>query len=60
MNAVGERMLGYLRGEKDLFEERKRLVEMRKKVETSDLTYWLTGRNKRRLERSCKTASRLQ
>ena len=60
MNAVGERMLGYLRGEKDLFEERKRLVEMRKKVETSDLTYWLTGRNKRRVERFWKIVSLLQ
>ncbi len=60
MNAVGEKMLGYLRGEKDLFEERKRLVEMRKKVETSDLTYWLTGRNKRRVERFWKIVSLLQ
>ena len=60
MNAVGERMLGYLRGEKDLFEERKRLLEMRKRVETSDLTYWLTGRNKRRVERFWKIVSLLQ
>ena len=60
MNAVGEKMLGYLRGERDLFEERKRLVEMRKRVETSDLTYWLTGRNKRRVERFWKIVSLLQ
>jgi hypothetical protein len=60
MNAVGERMLGYLRGEKDLFEERKRLLEMRKKGETSDITYWLTGRNKRRVERFWKIVSLLQ
>ena len=60
MNAVGEKMLGYLRGERDLFKERKRLVETRKKVETSDLTYWLTGRNKRRIERFWKIVLLLQ
>ena len=60
MNAVGERTLGYLRGEKDLLEERKRLTEMKKKVETSDLTYWMTGATKRRVERFWKVVSLLQ
>ena len=43
MNAVGERTLEYLRGEKDLLEERKQLAEVKKKVEDSNLSYWLTG-----------------
>ena len=60
MNAVGERMLGYLRGEKDLFEERKKVAEMKKKIEASNLTYWLTGASKRRVERFWKVVSLLQ
>jgi hypothetical protein len=59
-NAVGDRTLGYLRGEKDLFEERKRLAEAKKKVEDSNLSYWLTGANKRRVERFWKIVSLLQ
>jgi len=60
MNAVGERTLEYLRGEKDLFEERKQLAEVKKKVESSDLSYWLTGRSKRRVERFWQVVSLLQ
>jgi hypothetical protein len=59
-NAVGDRTLGYLRGERDLFEERKRLAEAKKKVEDSNLSYWLTGANKRRVERFWKIVSLLQ
>ena len=59
-NAVGNRTLGYLRGERDLFEERKRLAELKKKVETSNLPYWLTGENKRRVKRFWKVVSLLQ
>ena len=51
MNAVGERTLEYLRGEKDLLEERKRVAEVKKQVEPSNLSYWVTGMSKRRLER---------
>ena len=60
MNAVGERTLEYLRGERDLFEERKRQAEIKKKVETSNLSYWLTGASKRRVERFWQVASLLQ
>ena len=60
MNAVGERTLGYLRGERDLLEERKRLADLKKKVETSNLSYWLTGANKRRVERFWQIVSLLQ
>ena len=60
MNAVGERTLEYLRGERDLFEERKRLAEVKKKVESSDLSYWLAGANKRRVERFWQVVALLQ
>jgi len=60
MNAVGNRTLGYLRGEKDLLEERERLAEIKKKVKDSNLSYWLTGVNKRRVERFWQVASILQ
>ena len=51
MNVVGARTLGYLRGEKDLFEERQRLAEIKKKADSLNLPYWLTDSNKRRMER---------
>ena len=60
MNAVGYRTLEYLRGERDLFEERKRLAEVKQKVESSDLSYWLAGASKRRVERFWQVASLLQ
>jgi choline kinase len=60
MNAIGARTLEYLRGEKDLFEERKRVAELRKKVEASNLSYWMTGVNKRRVERFWQVVSLLQ
>ena len=60
MNAVGNRTLGYLRGEKDLLEERERLAEIKKKVKDSNLSYWLTGVNKRRVERFWQVVSILQ
>jgi len=58
MNVVGARTLGYLRGERDLLEERQRVAEVKKKVE--DLSYWLTDANKRRVERFWKVVSLLQ
>ena len=60
MNAVGARTLEYLRGERDFFEERKRLAEVKKNVEAANLSYWLTGVNKRRVERFWKVVSLLQ
>ena len=60
MNGVGARTLEYLRGERDLFEERKRVSELRKKVEDSTLPYWLTGASKRRVERFWQVVSLLQ
>jgi len=60
MNEVGARTLEYLRGEKDLFEERKRLAELKKRVEASNLSYWMTGVNKRRVKRFWEVVSLLQ
>ncbi len=60
MNAVGNRTLGYLRGEKDLFEERKRFAEVKKKADNLNLPYWLTGINRRRVERFLQVVSLLQ
>jgi len=60
MNAVGERTLEYLRGERDLLEERKHLAEVKKKVESLNLSYWMTSRSKRRVERFWKVVSLLQ
>ena len=60
MYAVGARTLEYLRGERDLFEERKQLAELRKKVETANLSYWMTGANKRRVVRFWQVVSLLQ
>lgn len=59
-NAVGEKTLGYLRGERDLFEERKQLAEVKKKADSSNLPYWMTGANKRRMERFWQVVALLQ
>jgi len=59
-NAVGAKTLGYLRGEKDLFEERERLADLRRKVEALNLSYWMTGANRRRVERFWQMVSLLQ
>jgi hypothetical protein len=59
-NTVGARTLAYLRGEKDLFEERKRVAELKKKVEGLNLSYWTTGVSKRRVERFWQVVSLLQ
>jgi hypothetical protein len=60
MNAVGNRTLEYLRGEKDLLEEREWVSEVKQKVEGSNLSYWLTGMSERRVERFWKVVSLLQ
>ena len=59
MNAVGEKTLAYMRGERDLFEERKRIEEL-KKLEEPRLPYWVTGRSKRRMERFWQMVACLQ
>jgi hypothetical protein len=48
-NTNGGRSLAYLRGEMDLFEERKRLAAARKRLKDISLGYWLCNENKRRV-----------
>ena len=60
MNEVGTKTLEYLRNEKDLFEERKQLAKIKKKIEDLTLAYWMTGINEKRMERFWKVVSLLQ
>ena len=60
MNEVGARTLEYLRGERDLLEERERAADLRRKVEASNLSYWVTGANRRRVERFWQMVSLLK
>ena len=60
MNEVGTKTLEYLRNEKDLFEERKHLAKIKKKIEDLTLAYWMTGINEKRMERFWKVVSLLQ
>jgi hypothetical protein len=50
-NSNGAKMLAYLRGEKDLFEERERVAEMRKQLKGSRLGYWLSNVHMGRVQR---------
>ena len=47
-NHVGERTLAYLRGERDLFAERERLVAARRLFRDSSLGSWLAQSTERR------------
>ena len=60
MNEVGTKTLEYLKGEKDLLEEREQLAEIKKKIEDLNLAYWMTGINEKRMERFWKVISLLQ
>jgi len=60
MNAIGNRTMEYLRGEKDLLEERKQIAEVKKDVEALNLSYWATGMSRRRVERFWKVVFLLQ
>jgi hypothetical protein len=59
-NTVGVKTLAYLRGEKDLFQERERLAQARKQSQVSGLAFWLSNAQNRRTERFWKVASLLQ
>jgi len=50
-NSNGAKMLAYLRGEKDLFEERERVAEMRKQLKGSRLGYWVSNVHMGRVQR---------
>ena len=59
-NANGARTLAYLRGEKDLFEERKRIAEIKRQFQRPGLGYWLSNVHRRRVERFWQIVSLLQ
>jgi hypothetical protein len=48
-NTNGARSLAYLRGETNVFAEREKLAQARKKIKRSGLSYWLCCPNERRL-----------
>ena len=59
-NLVGAKMLAYLRGEKDLFEEREGIAQTRKQLKRSGLGYWLSNAESRRVERFWQVVSLLE
>jgi len=59
-NTVGARTLGYLRGETDMGRERERIAQVKKQFQGSSLAFWVSGAQKRRMERFWKVASLLQ
>jgi AraC-like DNA-binding protein len=59
-NGVGARTLAYLRGEKDLLQERERIAQARQRFQDSGLAFWLNNAQKRRVERFWQVVSLLQ
>jgi hypothetical protein len=59
-NGVGARTLAYLRGETDMVQEQERIAQVKKQFQGSSLAFWLSGAQKRRMERFWKVASLLQ
>ena len=56
----GAKMLAYLRGEKDLFEERKRIAEIKRELRKTRLGYWLSYVEKQRVKRFWQIVSLLE
>lgn len=59
-NEVGSTTLAYLRGEKDLYSERKRVAQLKNNLKDSALLFGMSEHHKRRMERLWKIASLLQ
>jgi hypothetical protein len=59
-NGNGATTLAYLRGEKDLLQERERLEQARKQLQRADQPYGLNRAQQRRIERFWQVASLLQ
>jgi hypothetical protein len=59
-NLVGAKMLAYLRGEKDLFEEREGIAQTRKQLKRSALGYWLSNVQSRQVQRFWQVVSLLE
>ena len=56
----GAKTLAYMRGERDIFEERKKIRELRKMLKNLGLAYWLTNEDKPRAQRFWKVVSLLE
>ena len=59
-NGVGATTLAYLRGEKDLFQERERLEQAREQFQSPGPAFLLNAGQKRKVERFWQVASLLQ
>jgi hypothetical protein len=59
-NVVGAKTLAYLRGEKDLFEERKQLNQAQQRLKKSGLGYWLCNNTEPRARRFWEIVSLLE
>ena len=60
MNGNGATTLAYLRGEKDLLQERERLEQAKKQLQSQDQPYGLSRAQRRRIKRFWQVASLLQ
>lgn len=58
-NAIGARTLAYMRGERDLFFKRRRLVELKKQFNGSGLNYWLSNPERPQVRKFWKLVSLL-
>jgi len=59
-NTVGAKTLAYLRGEKDLLQEKEQFSQVRKQLQGSGLAFGLSNAQKRRVERFWQVASLLK
>ncbi|MCJ7493887.1 MAG: hypothetical protein MUP68_06550 [Deltaproteobacteria bacterium] len=60
MNEIGARTLAYLRGEKDLFQERERVAQVRRQLGASGLAFWMSETQRRKVTRFWQVVSLLQ
>ena len=59
-NAVGATTLAYMKGERDLLVERRRLEELRRQFNGSGLKYWLSNPEKSQVRKFWKLVSLLE
>ena len=60
MNEIGARTLAYMRGEKDLFQEREKIAQLRRQLGASGLAFWMSETQRRRVRRFWEVVSLLQ
>ena len=59
-NAVGAMTLAYMKGERDLLAERRKLVDLKRQFNGSELKYWLSNPEKPQVKRFWKLVSLLE